>query len=59
MNESGVYTEADLTPFRERLDALKQIIKQDHEDGKHPEPILRLMMRKMEGTGKFIPIPRA
>ncbi|WVQ85227.1 hypothetical protein IAT38_007392 [Cryptococcus sp. DSM 104549] len=50
MNESGAYTEAFLVPFRERLDALKQVIKQDSEDGKHPEPIVRLMLRKLEGV---------
>jgi hypothetical protein len=51
-DESGVYTEALLEPFKERLNKLKDIIKQDYEDGKHPEPILRLMMRKLEGTGE-------
>ena len=52
MNETGAYTEAFLEPFRERLDALKQIIKQDSADGKHPEPIVRLMMKKLEGVGE-------
>ncbi|KAK4684108.1 hypothetical protein P7C73_g6096, partial [Tremellales sp. Uapishka_1] len=54
MDESGIYTEAALIPFKERIEALKQIIKQDHEDGKHPEPILRLMMRKLEGTERSL-----
>ncbi|WWD22833.1 hypothetical protein CI109_107327 [Kwoniella shandongensis] len=49
-NESGAYTEASLEPFRERLESLKQVIKQDSEDGKHPEPIVRLMSRKLEGV---------
>lgn len=52
MNETGAYTEAFLEPFRERLAALKQIIKQDSDDGKHPEPIVRLMMKKLEGVGE-------
>ncbi|EIW73151.1 hypothetical protein TREMEDRAFT_59313 [Tremella mesenterica DSM 1558] len=50
MNETGAYTEQFLVPFRERLSQLKQILKQDSEDGKHPEPIVRLMMRKLEGV---------
>ena len=53
MNETGAYTEAFLEPFRERLAALKQIIKQDSDDGKHPEPIVRLMMKKLEGVGEL------
>ncbi|OCF59781.1 hypothetical protein L486_02454 [Kwoniella mangroviensis CBS 10435] len=50
MNESGAYTEEILVPIRERLEALKNVIKQDSEDGKHPEPIVRLMLRKLEGV---------
>ncbi|WRT63533.1 uncharacterized protein IL334_000438 [Kwoniella shivajii] len=50
MNESGAYTEEILLPIRERLDILKNVIKQDSEDGKHPEPIVRLMLRKLEGV---------
>jgi len=52
MNETGVYTEAMLDPLRQRLDALKDIIKQDSEDSKHPDPVVRLMMRKLEGVGE-------
>ncbi|KAL7420319.1 hypothetical protein Q5752_005288 [Cryptotrichosporon argae] len=54
MNESGVYTEAYLDGFRERLDQLKQIIKQDHDEGRHPEPILKLMTKKLEGTERML-----
>ncbi|WWC85685.1 uncharacterized protein L201_000551 [Kwoniella dendrophila CBS 6074] len=50
MNESGAYTEEILVPIKERLEALKNVIKQDSEDGKHPEPIVRLMSRKLEGV---------
>ncbi|WWD05961.1 hypothetical protein V865_004046 [Kwoniella europaea PYCC6329] len=50
MNESGAYTEEILVPIRDRLEALKNVIKQDSEDGKHPEPIVRLMLRKLEGV---------
>ena len=52
MNETGAYTNDVLNPLRERLDTLKMIIKQDSTDGKHPEPIVRLMMRKLEGVGE-------
>ncbi|WVF66310.1 hypothetical protein IAT40_001050 [Kwoniella sp. CBS 6097] len=50
MNESGAYTEEILEPIKSRLDALKAVIAQDSEDGKHPEPIVRLMSRKLEGV---------
>ncbi|RSH89453.1 hypothetical protein EHS25_002002 [Saitozyma podzolica] len=53
MNESGAYTEAFLLPYRERLESLKQILRQDSAEGKHPEPIVRLMMRKLEGVGEY------
>ncbi len=54
MNETGAYTQAVLDPLRERQDTLKMIIKQDSEDGKHPEPIVRLMMKKLEGVGEEV-----
>lgn len=50
MDESGAYTEQFLIPFRERLDQLRSVIKQDSLEGKHPEPIVRLMIRKLEGV---------
>jgi len=53
LNEHGGYTEEFLRPFRERLDSLKQILTQDSEDGKHPEPIVRLMSKKIEGVGEY------
>jgi hypothetical protein len=52
-NESGAYTEAFLLPFKERLESLKQIIKQDGAESKHPDPIVQLMLRKLEGVGAF------
>ena len=51
MDETGAYTEAVLEPYRQRLGTLKQIVKQDSEDGKHPEPIVRLMKRKLDAVG--------
>ncbi|ORX34989.1 hypothetical protein BD324DRAFT_110486 [Kockovaella imperatae] len=50
MNETGAYTEAYLEPFRHRLDALREILEQDSRDGKHPEPIVRLMRKKLDGV---------
>lgn len=52
MNETGAYTQEMLDPFQERIAQLKEIIKRDSADGKHPEPILRLMSRKLEGVGE-------
>lgn len=47
MDESGVYTEADLAGFRERLGKLREILQNDEQEGRHPEPVLRLMKRKL------------
>lgn len=52
-NESGAYTEESLQPFKERLNSLKQILKQDAADGKHPEPIVRLMEKRLDGVGEY------
>jgi hypothetical protein len=52
MNESGIYTQADLQPFAQRLQVLKTIIKKDKEEGRHPPAIVKLMMRKLEDSGK-------
>ncbi|CAD6581645.1 MAG: hypothetical protein TREMPRED_003056 [Tremellales sp. Tagirdzhanova-0007] len=54
MNESGGYTETMLQPLRQRLDALKTIMKQDSAEGKHPDPIVRLMMKKLEGVERLL-----
>lgn len=53
MNESGVYTNQDLQPFAQRLAVLRMIIKRDTEEGKHPDAIIKLMMKKLEDTGSF------
>lgn len=53
MNETGAYTDQLIIPFRERLDALKEILKKDMESDKHPEPIVRLMMKKLDGVGGY------
>lgn len=54
MNQSGIYTQADLQPFAQRLQVLKQIIKKDKEEGRHPPAIVKLMMRKLEDSGKSL-----
>jgi hypothetical protein len=56
MNETGAYTDQLIIPFRERLDALKEILKKDMESDKHPEPIVRLMMKKLDGVGECWPL---
>lgn len=64
MNESGVYSEADLLPFRSRLEELKGIIVKDKnreaaakreaevegvaDDVIHPEGLTKLLLRKWE-----------
>lgn len=52
MSETGAYTQEMLEPFSDRLANLKEILKRDSADGKHPEPIVRLMSRKLDGVGK-------
>jgi hypothetical protein len=53
MSETGAYTQEMLEPFSDRLANLKEILKRDSADGKHPEPIVRLMSRKLEGVGEY------
>lgn len=53
MDESGNYTAEYLQIFRQRLDELREIIKNDHEEGKHPEPVLKYMAKKLDGTGEW------
>jgi len=47
MNESGVYNEADLDPFHQRLGELRQIIQSDVESGKHPLAMIKLLERQL------------
>lgn len=54
MNESGIYTQQDLQPFANRLNVLKTIIRRDREEGRHPEAIFKLMMRKLEDTERLL-----
>ncbi|KAH9072228.1 hypothetical protein EDB83DRAFT_2361791 [Lactarius deliciosus] len=45
MDESSVYNESDLAPFRRRLNDLHTIIKGDSESGKHP--MTKLLERQL------------
>ncbi|CAO1617232.1 unnamed protein product [Parajaminaea phylloscopi] len=54
MAESGIYTEADLQPFEKRLAELRDIIRRDTEQGKHPAQLTKLMMRKLDGCHKVL-----
>ncbi|TFK74944.1 hypothetical protein BDN72DRAFT_955296 [Pluteus cervinus] len=49
MNESAVYNESDLLPFRRRLGELRQIIQVDVESttGKNPKPLVELLGRQL------------
>lgn len=46
MDESSVYNESDLAPFRRRLNDLRTIIKTDSENGKHPVAMTKLLERQ-------------
>ncbi|CAE6454008.1 unnamed protein product [Rhizoctonia solani] len=47
MNESAVYTEGDLKSFRNRLDELRDIVRNDKESGLHPPAMTKLLDRKL------------
>ncbi len=53
MNESAVYNESDLLPFRRRLGELRQIIQVDAESttGKNPKPLVELLGRQLGECG--------
>jgi hypothetical protein len=51
MDESSVYNETDLAPFRKRLNDLRTIIKSDSESGKHPEAMTKLLERQLGDCG--------
>ena len=53
MDESSVYNESDLAPFRRRLNDLRNIIKTDSESGKHPEAMTKLLERQLWDSGVF------
>ncbi|KAI0255759.1 hypothetical protein BJV78DRAFT_1273311 [Lactifluus subvellereus] len=47
MDESFVYNESDLAPFRRRLNELHSIIRRDSESGKHPDAMTKLLERQL------------
>ena len=51
MNESAVYSEADLAPFQTRLDDLRDIVRSDKESGKHPVAMTKLLDRQLKECG--------
>ncbi|SNX84405.1 uncharacterized protein MEPE_03114 [Melanopsichium pennsylvanicum] len=54
LQESGIYTEADLQPFGSRLIELRDIIRRDGECGRHPPQLTKLMTRKLEICEKTV-----
>ncbi|EJU03829.1 hypothetical protein DACRYDRAFT_49860 [Dacryopinax primogenitus] len=48
INESGVYSESDLQPFRHRLADIRQIVRKDAETGLHPQAMIKLLERKLD-----------
>lgn len=55
MDESAVYNESDLAPFRRRLGDLRQIVQ--HE-GKHANALTKLLERQLNECGARIPAMR-
>lgn len=51
MNESSVYNEGDLVPFRKRLSDLRSIVMRDAEAGKHPKALTKLLERQLNECG--------
>ncbi|SRR6266404_2320136 len=51
MDESAVYNESDLAPFRRRLNDLHTIINGDSDSGKHPNPMTKLLERQLSDCG--------
>ncbi|KAF8661379.1 hypothetical protein AX16_001472 [Volvariella volvacea WC 439] len=47
MNESAVYNESDLAPFRKRLGDLNQILQNGATSGKHPKSLVKLLERQL------------
>ncbi|KAJ3812516.1 hypothetical protein EV368DRAFT_44332 [Lentinula lateritia] len=54
MNESAVYNEADLAPFRRRISDLRQILQRDANESKHPEAILKLLERQLSKCDSIV-----
>ncbi|BEJ12103.1 hypothetical protein CspHIS471_0205630 [Cutaneotrichosporon sp. HIS471] len=50
LDESGIYTEAYLQGFKDRIDQLRDIIKHDRDEQKHPEAVIKYMSWKLDGN---------
>lgn len=57
MNESGVYTETDLQPYRTRLAELRTVIAHEVESGQLPPQMEKLLIRKLEDSGESLCLP--
>jgi hypothetical protein len=55
MNESAVYSESDLAPFRRRLADLHKIVEDDKNGGKHPGSMTKLLERELNHCGAVFP----
>ena len=54
MDESAVYTEADLMPFVSRIQELREMIKNDERQNKHPPQLTKLMSHKLEACQRVV-----
>jgi hypothetical protein len=54
LDESGIYTEAYLQGFKDRIDQLRDIIKHDRDEQKHPEAVLKYMSWKLDGNDAIL-----
>lgn len=54
LDESAVYTEADLTPFMSRIQELREIIKSDERQNKHPPQLTKFMSYRLEACQKVV-----
>lgn len=54
MNESAVYNETDLVPFRRRLGELRAILRHDAESKRHPEALIKLLERQLNECGLLL-----
>jgi hypothetical protein len=59
MNESAVYSEADLTAFQRRLEELREIVRKDVDSGLHPEAMTRLLERQLNECGSLLSLQAA
>ena len=59
MNESAVYSEADLIAFQIRLEELREIVRKDVESGLHPAAMTRLLERQLNECGSLLSVQAA